>query len=303
MNRKAKRWVKASAWAIGAVVLTKMCVGTSCFIPSTGMENSLYPGEGILVNKWSYGLRLPFPTLFGYHRMAYRAVKRGDIVVFNKPVMSRHDGMPAVGELYISRCIGAPGDTLMLDEGLSDTGSLPLSPDIKSLYAYPATYEDTLTSILRSLHRDDNLPVGYTPEGDYIRSLSHYEYYLVSQRAEGSLPLTPLNRQETPRVHPYVVPRKGVPVTVYPWNAVLLCNTIAHYEGRRATLSGDTLCVDGKPISRYTFKQDYCWMASNDPTNLSDSRLFGFVPESHLVGKAVRIWFSSHTERIFQRIQ
>lgn len=303
MNRQGKRWIKAAAWAVGAVVLTRMCVGTSCFIPSAGMENSLYPGEGILVSKWSYGLRLPFPSLFGYHRIAYKPVRRGDIIVFDPPAMQEGKRIFPSASLYIGRCTGAPGDTLMLDAGLSDTGSVPINPDMKMLYAYPASYEDTLTAILRSLKRADNLPVGYTPDGDYIRNLSHYEYYLVAQRSERSLPLTPLNRREASDVHPYVVPARHTSITVYPWNAVLLCNTIAHYEGRKATLRGDTLCVDGKPVMRYTFRQDYCWVAANDPTNLSDSRLFGFVPESYVVGKAVRIWFSPRSQRIFQRIR
>jgi signal peptidase I len=46
------------------VVLLRGCVATSYLIPSSGMENSLYQGERILVNKWSYGLRLPFMKLW-----------------------------------------------------------------------------------------------------------------------------------------------------------------------------------------------------------------------------------------------
>ncbi len=47
------------------VVLLRGCVATSYLIPSSGMENSLYRGERILVDKWSYGLRLPFMKLWG----------------------------------------------------------------------------------------------------------------------------------------------------------------------------------------------------------------------------------------------
>ena len=42
------------------VLLVKTFAFTSCTIPSTGMENSLYQGERVLVNKWSYGFRVPF---------------------------------------------------------------------------------------------------------------------------------------------------------------------------------------------------------------------------------------------------
>ena len=46
------------------VVLLRGCVATSYLIPSSGMENSLYQSERILVNKWSYGLRLPVMKLW-----------------------------------------------------------------------------------------------------------------------------------------------------------------------------------------------------------------------------------------------
>ena len=62
------------------VVLLRGCVATSYLIPSSGMENSLYQGERILVNKWSYGLRLPFMKLWGYHRWADSPVQKEDIL-------------------------------------------------------------------------------------------------------------------------------------------------------------------------------------------------------------------------------
>ena len=53
----------------------------------------------------------------------------------------------------------------------------------------------------------------------------------------------------------------------------------------------------------YIFRKDYYWMASNNPVNLSDSRLFGLVPHDHLVGRASYIWYSHRKERIFQPVQ
>ena len=57
MKRNLK-WIIALAGAIIIVLLLRSFVFTSCLIPSAGMENSLFRGERILVNKWSYGLRL-----------------------------------------------------------------------------------------------------------------------------------------------------------------------------------------------------------------------------------------------------
>ena len=66
---------------------------------------------------------------------------------------------------------------------------------------------------------------------------------------------------------------------------------------------GDYPVCRGKPVEAYTFNKNYYWMASNNPVNLCDSRLFGLVPDDHLIGKAWRIRFSSRKGRIFQRVQ
>lgn len=73
-----KGWKMAIAMVgvVLVVVLLRGCVTTSYLIPSSGMENSLYRGECILVNKWSYGLRLPFMKLWGYHRWADSPVQK-----------------------------------------------------------------------------------------------------------------------------------------------------------------------------------------------------------------------------------
>lgn len=111
---KAWKITGAIIGIILVVVLLRGCVMTSYLIPSSGMENSLFQGERILVNKWSYGLRLPLMALWNYHRWADSPVQKEDIIVFNnpanlsEPVISRR-------ETFISRCIGVPGDTLLID--------------------------------------------------------------------------------------------------------------------------------------------------------------------------------------------
>ena len=296
-------WLRAAGLTVLTVWLVRTLLVTTCVIPSSGMENSLYQGERILVNKWSYGLRLPFCSLFGYHRLASSRAEKGDILLFNNPHPQQVEKGIEWRELFISRCIGTPGDTLMLNREMIDSGDEVLSPDSKSLYVYPSSKEDLMRVILDAVGLKDNSLVGYTEDGSYIRSFSHYEFYLVSQKAGQRIDFVSLNSKLSREVHPYVVPRKGKPVKVYPWNVVLLCNTIVSHEGKQAGVRGDTLWVEGKPVSSFTFSKDYYWMASNDPVNLCDSRLFGFVPEDHIIGKAWRIWYASRKERFFQRIQ
>ena len=245
MNASWKTILKGIAGCVLAVVLVKAFLVTSCFIPSSGMENSLYEGEGVLVNKWSYGLRMPFPSVFGYHRIGSCDIRKGDIVLFNDPSPGNPSRWMEGRSVFISRCIGRAGDTLLLNRELIDAENEVWSPDNKALYVYPSAQEDTVQAILKAVGISENPLVGYTEEGDFIRSFSRYELYLVAQKGKGKVIFTPLNAKLAKEVHPYVVPEKGIPVMVYPWNAVLLCNTIVSHEGKNATVQGDTLWVEG----------------------------------------------------------
>ena len=287
--------LKAVLIAAALVVLIKVFAFTSCTIPSTGMENSLLRGERVIVNKWSYGLRLPLMGMTGYHRLAARGVERGDIVLFNNPAGK---GTIDRRELFINRCIGLPGDTLMLNGQLIQTRDQVLSPDSKLVYAYPGEQEDLVVEAMRRVGIGDNKLVGFD-RGDFLRSFSHYEIYLMRQELRGQVTFRSLQTDTADGVHPFVVPARGKAVKVYPWNAKLLCNTIVQHEGRLARLQGDTLWVDGRRVTSYTFTKDYHWGASNNSVSLRDSRLFGFVPDDHIIGRASLIWFSKDTEEPF----
>jgi signal peptidase I len=298
MKMRIPIWLKVLFTAILIVLLVKTFAFTSCSIPFTGMENTLYQGEKVLVNKWSYGLRIPFTSS---HFLSKR-VNRGDVVLFNNPVSHEKERPVFAREWFISRCVGGPGDTLMLNDEWMVTSQRVFSPDSKQLYAYPYEAEDALLEALRRLNIENNLLVGYS-EGRYVRSFSHYEHYLLKQKLGASFDIYPVHTNDTTNSHPWVIPGKGKTVQVYPWNVTLLCNTILYHENRQAAVKNDTLWVDGKPVTSYTFQKDYYWMASNNPINMADSRLFGLVPHECLVGKAVYIWYSSRKERIFQPVQ
>ena len=310
-----RRWTiygKILGTAILVVLIVRALLVTSCFIPSSGMENSLYQGEGVLVNKWSYGLRLPFPSLIGYHRWASKRAAKGDVVVFNNPLPALREQRLEARDVFISRCIGTPGDTLLLDRELLAVDGEVFSPDTKELYVYPSTQEDTLLAALASLGIRDNVLVGYEAGGRYIRSFSHYEYYLISQRLGKVMELVARSDQKLSsdvdsmgvraQVLPFVVPAKGKPVRVYPWNVKLLCNTLVTHEHRRADVRGDSLFVNGQLATYVAFAKDDYWMASNDPVNVNDSRLFGFVPEDHLIGQVWRVWYPARRGRFLQRV-
>lgn len=70
-------------------------------IPSGSMLPTLLVGDFILVNKFSYGIRLP---VVGTKVVELNDPERGDIMVFRYPVDGKTN--------YIKRVIGVPGDTI-----------------------------------------------------------------------------------------------------------------------------------------------------------------------------------------------
>ena len=291
MNIRKFKWIFAFAGAIAVVLLLRGFAFTSCLIPSTGMENSLFQGERILVNKWSYGLRVPLMSLFSYHRWCERSVRQQDVVVFNNPAAI---GQPTIDrrEIYISRCIGTPGDTLLVDSLFSvSSPEAQLNPDKKRLYTYPAAKEQLVTSLMHTLSITNDGLMG-SNDSTHVRSFSRYEYYLLEQAISDQNWIQPLTEKSEKELKPLIVPGKGKALRVYPWNITLLRNTLVMHEGKQAEIKNDTLYIDGKPTQHCFFTKDYYWMASNNSVNLSDSRLFGFVPQDHIIGKASLIWFS-----------
>ena len=289
--RKGIKWTLTVVAAIAVAALLRCCVATSYLIPSSGMENSLYKGERILVNKWSYGLRLPFMSLWGYHRWADSPVSKEDIIVFNNPANLKEPQIDR-REVFIGRCIGTPGDTLLTDSLFTVIPSEQNAPDQKFLYCYPRQREAQLTHLLQSL----GIPAGSLLGQDSlnnVRSFSRYEYYLLQQEISGDCWVKPLMPTDSTSVlQQLVVPGKGITVEVTPRNITLLRNTLVMHEHVDARIKNDTLYINGRPTRHCRFSKDYYWVVANNSINLSDSRLFGFVPKDHIIGRASRIWFS-----------
>ena len=124
-------------------------------------------------------------------------------------------------------------------------------------------------------------------------------------------PLSETNPWTRSDYGPIWIPRKGESVELNAWNVELYGRCIRNYEGNTLEEGPEgTWLLNGKASTHYTFRMDYYWMMGDNRDNSADSRYWGFVPEDHIVGTPLFIWFSLNPEtgsvlkdRFFKRIK
>ena len=91
---------------------------------------------------------------------------------------------------------------------------------------------------------------------------------------------------------PILIPKAGMTVDINEQTLPLYKKIIREYEKNVLSKEGSTIFINGKEASSYTFEQDYYWMMGDNRHRSEDSRYWGYVPEDHVVGKPVLVWFS-----------
>ena len=91
---------------------------------------------------------------------------------------------------------------------------------------------------------------------------------------------------------PILIPQAGMTVEINEKTLPLYKKIIREYEKNELTKEGSSIFINGKETTSYTFKQDYYWMMGDNRHRSEDSRYWGYVPEDHVVGKPVLVWFS-----------
>jgi signal peptidase I len=187
-------------------------------IPSGSMIPTLLIGDFILVNKFTYGIRLP---VINVKVVELGSPQRGDVMVFRYPADPSLD--------YIKRVVGLPGDRI--------------------------EYRDKLLTINGS-------PVPRRQVGDY-ESRERLQYFPRYLENFGGAEHEIILEKETPG---FVT--RGMDF---------------RHSGNCDYNSGGLVCT--VPAGHY-------FMMGDNRDNSSDSRVWGFVPDAHIVGKAFFIWLN-----------
>ena len=91
---------------------------------------------------------------------------------------------------------------------------------------------------------------------------------------------------------PIIIPKKNQIIKITKENLPLYKKIIVDYEKNKLKTSREKIFINGKEVNEYEFKQDYYWMMGDNRHQSEDSRVWGFVPKDHIVGKPIFIWFS-----------
>ncbi len=92
---------------------------------------------------------------------------------------------------------------------------------------------------------------------------------------------------------PIFIPKAGATVELNERSLVFYRRLIEVYEHNEFKVAGGKYYVNGQETTTYTFKQNYYWMMGDNRHNSEDSRIWGYVPADHIVGKPVLVWFST----------
>lgn len=268
------KWVKEHSksflLALIIALIIKMLFVDAFKIPTGSMENTLVPGDFILVNKAAFHISTPkMLPVFNYNLPYFDIIKTGspkveDIIVFEFPgYLTELSPKPKVN--YIKRVCGLPGDTIQIIN--------------KKLFVNRRYVKLTSSGLITDTSIN---PAGVGEDNVFLNELGY----------------------NSDNYGPIRIPQKGDILkldykNIQNWE--MLINR--EYGKKVISVEGTVITLLGKPIREYTIKQDYYFVMGDNRDNSLDSRYWGFVPDNNIVGQALLIYWSWNGDIPFKEVK
>lgn len=245
-------------------LVVQVFVFASFKIPSDSMEPGLTTGDNILVLKPTIGPRLfnIFASMRNEQPEIYRVpglkkIKRNDILVFNFPHPNSWDKIEMhILKYYIKRCVGLPGDTLLIRNGFYKV-------------------------------KGEEISIGNQESQEKVATRKQFEDGIFH-----CFPFDSLIGWNIKDFGPLYIPEKGDSITLDRTNYRLYKKLIEWEQQGELQYKDSAVFLKGNPINGYRFRKNYYFMAGDNGMNSQDSRYWGLLPEEYIVGKAWIIWKS-----------
>lgn len=227
-------------------------------------------------------------------------------------------------ENYIKRCVGTPGDVLEIKNSVLYRNGKPAfrAPNQNMAYTIsgdPITPAQLPSSVGLSIEENDyqlnddgSINIVYLTKArlNTLKPLfkkSKFNLLITKQYADNKsykptaidyinnlnyFPKDPYVNNTVTDYTKFQVPYKGKVVNFKKENIAWYRRIITAYEGHKLEERKDGIYIDGKKTTTYKIQMNYYWLMGDNRYNSADSRVWGFVPEDHVVGRASIVWFS-----------